>query len=874
MQFDNTNADDDFHFAQRIDGNFSGADNTTADREQGGIYLDIDSSADGDASNEHRLYGIYNDVRFTGFSDIAQGIYTRLESNNSTEKTTAMYAVYAHAVHDSGVNGGVSQMIANYGVASVEDAGDVDNAYAGFFLTSVNASRTENTGNLIGSRSEVTIDAPVALSLGDAYGVQSVIDNNEGTLPSGTNTYLFRGEYQGTRYATNAYGLYVQGDKHYLEGKLGIGVGSPDYTFHAYHATTNVVGQFESGDNQAWVSVKDSGYGTYGAMLGCDSANSQAIILADNSATKRLVIDNNGLVGIGEDNPQSLLHLVGNSAAIRIEESGGAQVRMAAGGSTGYIGTYSNHELQFLINGNNAITVNTSRNVGIGTTSPQGKLDVNGQIILSGDIEHYIEKDTTSLITGNVVETTTVSGRNVDLYAYDDINLRAGTGDNITMHAGGSERIRLNSSGNVGIGTTSPSGKLHADSGLAHNNIYFTTDSSGGTGYDVTINMNGGANNSEMKINMGIVSDPDREQIRAYQGQLWLKANNSDRVQIDANSMLFNTTSKTGIDTDENHNGHFLINGMGYILDTNTTGTTGRLGYTISPSPHQPSIKTGTDAGVSSIGGGDGSFPNTVADSAGFASATNYTFADALAGLQGDGARLPRLEEVCANYGSGTGDGTDSQWIWTQTFGAKGYVYQVKANFNSYPDFRLVDPTNTANVARVRRFFDISKANLPVYYDNNARINVKEIRAEHSDGLKLADDGGNVAIFIEDGGEVAINKTTASYALDVDGTIRAEGDVIAYSDARVKENVHTIDNALDKVTQLRGVSYNKIGETEEKIGVIAQEIEKVLPQVVQEDAEGMKSVAYGNIVGVLIEAIKEQQKQIDELKARLDGSTK
>ena len=67
--------------------------------------------------------------------------------------------------------------------------------------------------------------------------------------------------------------------------------------------------------------------------------------------------------------------------------------------------------------------------------------------------------------------------------------------------------------------------------------------------------------------------------------------------------------------------------------------------------------------------------------------------------------------------------------------------------------------------------------------------------------------------------------------------------------------------------------YNKIGETEQKIGVIAQEIEQVLPQVVAEDDNGMKSVAYGNIVGVLIEAIKEQQKQIDELKARLDGST-
>ena len=65
---------------------------------------------------------------------------------------------------------------------------------------------------------------------------------------------------------------------------------------------------------------------------------------------------------------------------------------------------------------------------------------------------------------------------------------------------------------------------------------------------------------------------------------------------------------------------------------------------------------------------------------------------------------------------------------------------------------------------------------------------------------------------------------------------------------------------------MRGVSYNKIDSKENSIGVIAQEVEKVLPEVVHTDGEGMKSVAYGNIVGVLIEAIKDQQRQIDELR--------
>jgi hypothetical protein len=106
------------------------------------------------------------------------------------------------------------------------------------------------------------------------------------------------------------------------------------------------------------------------------------------------------------------------------------------------------------------------------------------------------------------------------------------------------------------------------------------------------------------------------------------------------------------------------------------------------------------------------------------------------------------------------------------------------------------------------------------------------------------------------------------------GDFTATGDITAFSDARVKENVETIPNALEKVTALRGVNFNKIGEEKRSTGVIAQEVREVLPEVIHENEDGMLSVAYGNITGVLIEAIKEQQKQIDELKARLDGLTK
>jgi len=90
---------------------------------------------------------------------------------------------------------------------------------------------------------------------------------------------------------------------------------------------------------------------------------------------------------------------------------------------------------------------------------------------------------------------------------------------------------------------------------------------------------------------------------------------------------------------------------------------------------------------------------------------------------------------------------------------------------------------------------------------------------------------------------------------DDNGNWTAVGNVTAYSDERLKENIKTIPNALETVKKLRGVSFNRKDFAGKGIGVIAQEIEQVLPEVVVEGE--YKSVSYGNIVGLLIEAIKE-----------------
>ena len=123
---------------------------------------------------------------------------------------------------------------------------------------------------------------------------------------------------------------------------------------------------------------------------------------------------------------------------------------------------------------------------------------------------------------------------------------------------------------------------------------------------------------------------------------------------------------------------------------------------------------------------------------------------------------------------------------------------------------------------------------------------------------------------------ITAGTASASKALVVDGSKNissigtlSASEVTATSDERLKSDIKTIDNALDKVMNMRGVSFTK--QAERGIGVIAQEVEKIIPEVVT-DGE-YKSVAYGNMVGVLIEAIKEQQKQIDELKKDKYGSS-
>ena len=103
------------------------------------------------------------------------------------------------------------------------------------------------------------------------------------------------------------------------------------------------------------------------------------------------------------------------------------------------------------------------------------------------------------------------------------------------------------------------------------------------------------------------------------------------------------------------------------------------------------------------------------------------------------------------------------------------------------------------------------------------------------------------------------------------GPVITEWYFAAASDARLKENVHTINNALHKTNSLRGVYFNKIGSDRREVGVIAQEVEKVLPEVVNEGSDGNKNVCYANICGLLIEAVKDLSRENNSQTAEISS---
>ena len=221
-----------------------------------------------------------------------------------------------------------------------------------------------------------------------------------------------------------------------------------------------------------------------------------------------------------------------------------------------------------------------------------------------------------------------------------------------------------------------------------------------------------------------------------------------------------------------------------------------------------------------------------------------------------------------SKVGTFYGDSSHNQGFLSSTY---GWVFKVDNNGNAMPtaSLGLAGGTNTG-------------LSCELYHPNTS--------AWQTLGIKNNDDTAQCAIemFSSQGTKRCIvygatdyygfltQSAGWSWKGDSSGNWIATANITAYSDIRLKEKVSTIPNALEKVTKLRGVEYTRISTQEREIGVIAQEVKEVVPELVtitdgrtEADPDALQdlhTMKYQNTVGLLIEAIKELKAEVDELK--------
>ena len=216
--------------------------------------------------------------------------------------------------------------------------------------------------------------------------------------------------------------------------------------------------------------------------------------------------------------------------------------------------------------------------------------------------------------------------------------------------------------------------------------------------------------------------------------------------------------------------------------------------------------------------------------------------------------------------------GTNGQYLQKQSGNDGGLTWATVDTSLLLPKAGGTMTGNTFHGDDVRSKYGAG-SDLQIYHDgSNSYIKDSGTGDLHLRGTNIriisGVDNDDMATFIENGAVTlfhsnAAKLATSSSGVSVTGSMTASGNVTAYSDERLKSSVETIPDALSKVLSVRGVTFDM--NAERGTGVIAQELEKVLPEAVFDNEDGMKSVAYGNVVGLLIEAIKEQQTQIETL---------
>jgi hypothetical protein len=705
----------------------------------------------------------------------------------------------------------------------------------------------------------------------------------------------------------------------YMQGNVGIGTTNPTklLTVGASTATSGIGnnGIFVNIDGGAAVTAK-SGTSGVEVQLNAESniqgtigtySNHPVAFRTNNAEAMRITTGQNVLIGTTTDSGEELV--VNGNIGVPFS----TQIRVAGGGytrndifQTGYNNVSDLKDFLILeapgsSNGKIVLGTGAYANVGIRNNTPQSALDIlaqgntaGGTMMLSGSKTNNAVKygvittaqyasDTETEGVGLIGGTNTSTENRVNIGGgVDELNtatsIRLFTAANTTTRGSANERMRVDGAGNVGINTTNPTVKLDVQ-GQVRVNTTATVPASASM-------IIGGVQSSSSSATLQVGGF-----IRTgYFIGIHSAADSANSFGISYASDGLNMNREAG-------------SFSGNILMATTTGNVG-IG-TASPTD-KLHVRVSDTNGYIRIGGGNGPGNSRVFIAA-----------------EGD-----------SSYMDSYGNNTHKPFSINANPLVLG-VGNVGVN-NTSPVARLhvTSPTNNVEVLRIDNtagnsgsvqgvthlglnFFGVgnnSGARITAYQNgvsgyaggmyfstrsaNSDSAPIEAMRITHDQLIGLGPvssfttthrvwiDKGSSTYAVYSQGSIQVNAGAIGVGVTpsaTTGRIDAGNDIVAYStsDSRLKENITPIASALDKVKSLTGVEFDWKEETKDvhgyeghDVGVIAQEVQAVLPEAIRTNDSGYLSVRYEKMIALLIEGMKEQQNQIDELKAKLDGLTK
>ncbi len=603
-----------------------------------------------------------------------------------------------------------------------------------------------------------------------------------------------------------------------------------------------------------------------------------------------------GNVGIGTTSPAYALD-VGDSA-------GGNMLRMTRSttemggfisGGTPFFGAISNNDFALMTNSSDRARITADGNVGIGTTTPDGALHVKSSTNKTIKLDATLADGTSSWTALSIARNGTDKFR---IFQYGDDR-----GLLVYSDAGSTNSIFLANTGSVGIGTTAPSTKLHLYESGAADAIFRITPQN--VSYDPVIQMVGQDNNIAVEgfeiwydnsvgdVHLGTTFDDAAASIRFHTRTGASKSTSNERLTILGNGYV-------GISTSNPQQPFVLVDG------------TGR------------GIEMGPSQGV-----GSGAFLQAFTRGSNVYNQFTY-YATAHTWYAGSGGSSGSISRIIDLTSSGLGIGTSSPGSRVTLGPSFATIIGLTIDTESSQDSAFVARKSANKPAFGLLPWDGQVyLSAGIYYDSGSWIQ----HCDTNDNLLFVlDPGGGVRWYASDNGSgswnvvtdlqlwnpagqwtAAVNTSTAKVIagngwqygnLQLTGllsgygdneypTLKTSGGTIHFdaqgtytgyitfnggftdvSDERQKKNIRSINNALDILTNLRGVRFNWKDDRDDGLdhaGFIAQEVQQYLPEAVSASGPGLLGVHSPSIVAVLVQAVKEQQVLIENMQAEINA---